>query len=405
MCWKLPLRRVIFLRSNFVFDVSVLAALNITTHILRPGGTFVAKVFRGKDIDLLSKQLDLFFEKSCIAKPRSSRTSSLEAFAVCRGFKMPHNCHPNFFNPFLNPESSLDFTSLTAEERLLIPYVSCGDLTGFDSDCSHPLELTTSPGEAVSSRKPYEYKEPVQPPIKPPYQHAVSLKRANKLDSPLVEGSKWTGEVKTNPHLCLCVAFQLWVLITMEELVLITMEELRMARHCGGGWYTVDVLLQENYEQVIEWTIVAYQMDSSAQKSDFWGPYFFIDLIRAIWQIKTITFAIRKLWADMKTKINRKYAVMPKDPENIHRNVRLLQEYLLSRDVRCIEIGSSFKENFALLLKVQKVALKDAMHWFSQTLVQLHPYRNFDFPAISRTESKYLSVTWNSGLVSFYPHN
>lgn len=166
----------------------VLAALNITTHILKPGGTFVAKVFRGKDIDLLCKQLNLFFEKSCIAKPRSSRTSSLEAFAVCRGFKMPQNCRPNFFNPFLNPESTLDFTSLTPEERQIIPYVSCGDLSGFDSDCSHPLEFSADQegqGDGPSCRKPYVYKEPVQPPIKPPYQHAVLLKRANKLDNPV----------------------------------------------------------------------------------------------------------------------------------------------------------------------------------------------------------------------------
>jgi tRNA (cytidine32/guanosine34-2'-O)-methyltransferase len=31
----------------------LLAALNITTHVLRTGGTFVAKIFRGKDVTLL----------------------------------------------------------------------------------------------------------------------------------------------------------------------------------------------------------------------------------------------------------------------------------------------------------------------------------------------------------------
>jgi len=153
----------------------VLAALNISTHILKDGGTFVAKVFRGKDIDILCKQLDLYFEKTCIAKPRSSRTSSLEAFVVCKGFKMPHNCRPTLFNPLLNPDSVLDFVSLTEEERLIVPYVSCGDLSGFDSDCSYPLNM---------GDKPYEYKKPVQPPINPPYEHAVKLKRANMLMEP-----------------------------------------------------------------------------------------------------------------------------------------------------------------------------------------------------------------------------
>ena len=174
------LRNEICVSSRFF---SVLAALNITTHILKSGGTFVAKVFRGKEIDVLCKQLDLFFEKSCVAKPRSSRSSSLEAFVVCRGFKLPNNYRPNFFNPFLNPDSTLDFASLTPEERKIIPYVSCGDLSGFDSDCSYPLQLDGQ-GSGDEKMKAYVYREPVQPPIKPPYEHAVHLKRTNQLQKP-----------------------------------------------------------------------------------------------------------------------------------------------------------------------------------------------------------------------------
>ncbi|XP_063720964.1 tRNA (cytidine(32)/guanosine(34)-2'-O)-methyltransferase-like isoform X2 [Symsagittifera roscoffensis] len=154
----------------------VLAALNITTHILKEGGTFVAKVFRGKDIDILCKQLELYFDKLCLAKPRSSRTSSLEAFVVCNGFHMPPNCRPSLFNPLLNPDSCLQWDSLTEEERVVLPYVSCGDLSGFDSDCSYPLNM--------QGHAPYQYREPVQPPINPPYEHAVKLKRANMLQQP-----------------------------------------------------------------------------------------------------------------------------------------------------------------------------------------------------------------------------
>ena len=57
-----------------------MAALNITTHILKLGGTFVAKIFCGKDVTLLFAQLRLFFENVTVAKPRSSRNSSIEAF-------------------------------------------------------------------------------------------------------------------------------------------------------------------------------------------------------------------------------------------------------------------------------------------------------------------------------------
>ena len=73
--------------DEFVQAQLILAALNITTHLLRPGGAFVAKIFRGKDITLLYSQLDCFFEHVTSAKPRSSRNSSIEAFVVCQGYR------------------------------------------------------------------------------------------------------------------------------------------------------------------------------------------------------------------------------------------------------------------------------------------------------------------------------
>lgn len=62
----------------------LLAALNITTHVLRPSGSFVAKIFRGKDTSLLYSQLRVFFDRVTISKPKSSRNSSIEAFVVCQ---------------------------------------------------------------------------------------------------------------------------------------------------------------------------------------------------------------------------------------------------------------------------------------------------------------------------------
>lgn len=61
------------------------AALGVTTHLLRPGGTFVTKIFRGKDMTFLNAQLKVFFHQVVCAKPKSSRNTSVEAFAVCQG--------------------------------------------------------------------------------------------------------------------------------------------------------------------------------------------------------------------------------------------------------------------------------------------------------------------------------
>lgn len=63
--------------DEYVQAQLLLAALNITTHVLAEGGTFVAKIFRGKDVTLLYAQLKIFFRQVTVTKPRSSRNSSI----------------------------------------------------------------------------------------------------------------------------------------------------------------------------------------------------------------------------------------------------------------------------------------------------------------------------------------
>jgi tRNA (cytidine32/guanosine34-2'-O)-methyltransferase len=80
----------------------LLAALNITTHVLARSGTFVAKMFRGKDTSLLHSQLSIFFEKVSIAKPASSRNSSIEAFVVCENYQPPDGYIPQKINSLID---------------------------------------------------------------------------------------------------------------------------------------------------------------------------------------------------------------------------------------------------------------------------------------------------------------
>lgn len=146
----------------------LLAALNITTHVLRLGGTFVAKIFRGKDISLLYSQLRLFFPLVTIAKPRSSRNSSIEAFVVCQGFSPPPGYTPTMANPLLD-HAYTDFDQLEGINRVIVPFLACGDLSAYDSDRTYSLKELG--GE-------YTYRPPTQAPINPPYQKALELKRA-----------------------------------------------------------------------------------------------------------------------------------------------------------------------------------------------------------------------------------
>ncbi len=73
--------------DQFIQHQLVLAALNIAIRLLEPNGKFVAKIFRGKDINLLMRQIKMLFSEVYCAKPKCSRNSSIEAFVVALGFK------------------------------------------------------------------------------------------------------------------------------------------------------------------------------------------------------------------------------------------------------------------------------------------------------------------------------
>jgi len=153
----------------------LLAALNITTHVLASGGTFVAKIFRGKDVSLLYSQLRLFFTEVTISKPRSSRNSSIEAFVVCQNYSPPPGYTPTMVNPLLD-HSYTDFNQLEGINRVIVPFLACGDLSAYDSDRTYGLDIRE--GEE------YEYLPPTQAPINPPYKSAVNLKRTDGIAKP-----------------------------------------------------------------------------------------------------------------------------------------------------------------------------------------------------------------------------
>lgn len=146
----------------------ILSALYITSNVLKTGGTFVAKIFRGKDNDVLTSQLLTLFKEVLVFKPNSSRNSSIEAFVICQDYSPPEGFDPTLIQPYLNITNK-DFSTLTGINRVIIPFIVCGDLSGYDSDTTYPLQL---PGEA-----PYEYKPPVAPPISPPYSFAKKLNK------------------------------------------------------------------------------------------------------------------------------------------------------------------------------------------------------------------------------------
>ncbi|KAG0144961.1 hypothetical protein CROQUDRAFT_64409 [Cronartium quercuum f. sp. fusiforme G11] len=117
--------------DEFVQAQLLLAALNITLSLLRKGGTFIAKIFRGRDADLLYDQLQCFFEEVTCSKPRSSRDSSIEAFVICRNYQPPTGFIPDMSVSLMENPSlrALEKTGGTSNLRQIFQFVVCGDLS------------------------------------------------------------------------------------------------------------------------------------------------------------------------------------------------------------------------------------------------------------------------------------
>ncbi len=62
-------------------------ALDTVRKTLKPGATFVAKMFQGSGSDQYLKELRAHFEKVLIRKPAASRKESREVYLVAKGFK------------------------------------------------------------------------------------------------------------------------------------------------------------------------------------------------------------------------------------------------------------------------------------------------------------------------------
>lgn len=173
------------------------AALNLALCVLKPGGKFVAKIFRGKDVDLLFAQLKIVFKRVRVAKPRSSRASSIEAFVVCEGFCPPEGFKASLDKPLgagtqlptdvespqektkvsrtIRADGAIELDFGTDDEyeddleeggrRWIAPFLACGDLSAYDSDATYKL-----PKDRVSL-------DPVQPPTAPPYKRALEMRK------------------------------------------------------------------------------------------------------------------------------------------------------------------------------------------------------------------------------------
>lgn len=94
----------------------------------------------------------------------------LQAFVVCRGYTQPPGFHPAYLQALLaGAAAAQPIPATDAAMRAAVPFLACGDLSGWDADANYDLEP-----EYVSL-------EPVQPPTAPAYKTAIELAKAKKV--------------------------------------------------------------------------------------------------------------------------------------------------------------------------------------------------------------------------------
>jgi 23S rRNA (uridine2552-2'-O)-methyltransferase len=71
-------------RSMYLVEL----ALDMARRVLKPGGSFVCKVFQGEGFDEFVKDVRNSFDRVRVFKPEASRTGSREVYLVARNFSL-----------------------------------------------------------------------------------------------------------------------------------------------------------------------------------------------------------------------------------------------------------------------------------------------------------------------------
>ena len=160
----------------------VLTALNTSIRMLKTGGNFVTKLFKGKYTDIIIQIFLICFDKVTITKPKACRNASFESFVMCEGFKEDNEIIKKLRHSELNENDIIQLNSLRLVkdddeeeefnyEKYNVKFIQVGD-DEYDSDKTYDLESTNY--ETVLN--------PVQMPIDPPYKYYIDNLKGKQIN-------------------------------------------------------------------------------------------------------------------------------------------------------------------------------------------------------------------------------
>ena len=160
----------------------VLTALNTSIRMLKTGGNFVTKLFKGKYTDIIIQIFLICFDKVTITKPKACRNASFESFVMCEGFKEDNEIIKKLRHSELNDNDIIQLNSLRLVkdddeeeefnyEKYNVKFIQVGD-DEYDSDKTYDLESTNY--EKVLN--------PVQMPIDPPYKYYIDNLKGKQIN-------------------------------------------------------------------------------------------------------------------------------------------------------------------------------------------------------------------------------
>jgi len=154
--------------DEYVQHQLLLSASFLAAAVLRPGGNFVAKVFRGQHCGNVFAKLARTYDTVLCSKPRASRNSSQEAFVVCRGFRPPQNFDRS--KALYQPEMHEAMAYVGPKFEIFdAPFVGCGGGEGaLDADTNYAVAAD------------HKVRGPVAPPVNAPYMEALQERRGKK---------------------------------------------------------------------------------------------------------------------------------------------------------------------------------------------------------------------------------